>query len=152
MTERVVEILIYIMSELRRDRKYSQKLDALSKDLIQRGYTQSEISSALTWIMNRLSIDTEEVSDSERPSQSSHRHLHEIERAVLSTEAYGYVIQLKELGIIDELDVEELLERALMLGTSEVGVDDIKSIVATLLLRDEGLQGYLLLEESTTIH
>lgn len=152
MTERVVEILIYIMSELRRDRKYSQKLDALSKDLIQRGYTQSEISSALTWIMNRLSMDAEEVSDNERPSQNSHRHLHEIERAVLSTEAHGYIIQLKELGIIDELDVEELLERALMLGTSEVEVDDIKSIVATLLIRDEGLQGHFLLEDSTTIH
>jgi len=153
MTERVVEILIYIMSELRRSQKSSKKLDLLSKDLIQKGYTESEISSALTWIINRLNMDAEEVTDSEHPNPNAYRHLHEIERAVISTEAYGYVIQLKELGIIDELDVEELLERAMMLGTSAVDVEDIKSIVATLLIRNDGFSEgtYFLLEKNSII-
>ena len=41
MNERVVEILIYIMSEIRSNRKASSKLYILSKNLIQQGYTES---------------------------------------------------------------------------------------------------------------
>ena len=65
MNERVVEILIYIMSEIRSNRKVSSKLDILSKNLIQQGYTESEISSAFTWLLARLKNDSEELVNSE---------------------------------------------------------------------------------------
>ena len=154
MSERVVEILIYIMSELRRSKKYSQKLDLLSEDLIERGYTESEISSALTWLVNRLNLDSEEVVQRQEPALRSHRHLHEIERTMISTAAYGYIIQLKELGILDDLEVEEVLERTLMLGTAEVEIEDIKSVVTGILFRNEGFADgtHLLLEENSIIH
>lgn len=154
MNERVVEILIYIMSELRRDRKYSQKLDLISKNLIQKGYTESEISSALTWLLDRVNFDSEDLVEREGPAlKHSHRHLHEIEKSVISADAYGYVIQLKELGILDNLDVEEVLERALMQGTAEVEIENIRGIVASLLFRNEEFaEGtYLLLEENSII-
>lgn len=154
MNERVVEILIYIMNELRRDRKYSQKLDLLSKNLIQEGYTESEISSALTWLLDRVNFDSEELVERESPAlKHSFRHLHEIEKSIISAEAYGYIIQLKELHILESLDVEEVLERALMLGTSAVGIDAIRSIVVSVLFRNgEFAEGtYLLLEENSII-
>jgi len=155
MNERVVEILIYIMSEIRSNRKVSGKLDILSKNLIQQGYTEGEISSAFTWLLARLKNDSEEIVEQQSPSlKSSFRHLHEIERSIISVEAYGYIIQLKELGIIDELDTEQILERAMMLGTSEITTGDIKSIVASLLLNhDAFIDGsYFLFEENSTIH
>ena len=155
MNERVVEILIYIMSEIRSNHKISSKLDILSKNLIQQGYTEGEISSAFTWLLARLKNDSEEIVEQQNPSlKSSFRHLHEIERSIISVEAYGYIIQLKELGIIDELDTEQILERAMMMGTSEITTGDIKSIVASLLLNhDAFIDGsYFLFEENPTIH
>jgi len=79
--------------------------------------------------------------------------LHEIERSVISTKAFGYLIQLRELGIIDEVDFEQVLERAMMLGTTKVDVEDIKSIVASFLNHHEILAdgSYLYFDEQTTI-
>lgn len=155
MNERVVEILIYIMSEIRRNHSVSQKLDILSKNLIKQGYTESEISSALTWILDR--IDDENGGTLQRiaaPSKHSFRHLHEIERTVVTVEAYGYLIQLKELAIIDDLEFEQILERALMLGSSQISIDDVKAIVVSVLFNPENfLEGkYFILENSSTIH
>ncbi|MFQ5674550.1 MAG: DUF494 family protein [bacterium] len=154
MNERVVEILIYIMSEIRRDRNASGRLDVLSENLIQQGYTETEISSAFTWLLNRLQTDSEELFEHQDPSlEYSFRHLHEIERSVISVEAHGYIIQLKELGIIDELGVEQVLERAMMMGASEVTVVDIKSIVASMLFNPESLMdnNYFLFDDNPTI-
>ncbi len=155
MNERVVEILVYIMSEIRGNNDSSKHLELLSKDLIKKGYTESEISSAFSWLLNRLRFETEEVIQNEGSIlKNSFRVLHEIENSIIKTEAHGYIIQLKELGIINELDVEQILEKAIMLGTAMVDVEDIKSIVASMLYVPEGysLGAYLMLEEKAEIH
>ncbi|MFQ5824643.1 MAG: DUF494 family protein [bacterium] len=154
MNERVVEILILIMSEIKRNSKSGKKLELLSKDLVQRGYTENEISSAFSWLLDRLKSESEELIPNQGPTlKCSFRHLHEIERSIISTEAYGYIIQLKELNIIDEMEVEQILERAMMLGTSQVSVGDIKSIVASMLFYPESFKDgtYFLFEEHPVI-
>lgn len=154
MNERVVEILIYIMSEIRRNRNVTTKLDILSESLIQKGYSESEISSAFSWLMVRLNKDSEEILSKQEPSlKHSIRHLHEIEKAVISIEAHGYLIQLRELGIIDQLDLEQILERAMMSGASEVDVDDVKAVVAAMLISSDNLAsgGYFLAEDNQII-
>ena len=154
MNERVVEILIYIMSEIRRNRNVTTKLDILSESLIQKGYSESEISSAFSWLMDRLNNEAEELIPKQEPSlKSSIRHLHEIEKAVISIEAHGYLIQLRELGIIDQIDQEQILERAMMSGASEVDVDDVKAVVAAMLISSDNLEngGYFLADDNQII-
>lgn len=154
MNERVVEILIYIMSEIRRNRNVTTKLDILSESLIEKGYSESEISSAFSWLMDRLNNESEEIIAKQEPSLSnSFRHLHEIEKAVISIEAYGYLIQLRELGIIDHLDLEQILERAMMSGASEVDVDDVKAVVAAMLISSDNLEsgGYFYSDDNQIV-
>ncbi|MFQ5648561.1 MAG: DUF494 family protein [bacterium] len=154
MNERVVEILIYLMSAIRKNHNVTQKLDLLSENLIQKGYSESEISNAFTWLLDKLNYESEEIVQNQGPAlKHSFRHLHEIERSVISTEAYGYIIQLTELGIIDELDVEQILERAMIMGTPQVIVEDIKSIVAAMLFTSDSMLegGYFVFEESPII-
>ncbi len=154
MNERVVEILIYIMSEIRRNRSVTNKLDILSQSLIQKGYSENEISSAFSWLMDRLNNEAEEIIPTQEPSlKYSIRHLHAIEKAVISIEAHGYLIQLRELGIIDHLDQEQILERAMMSGTPEVDMDDVKAVVAAMLFSSDNLENgsYFLVEDSQII-
>ncbi|MFQ5772757.1 MAG: DUF494 family protein [bacterium] len=155
MNERVVEILLYIMSEIRRSSDESKQLELLSKDLIKKGYTECEISSAFSWLLTRLQNESEEIVQNQGPTlHNSFRLLHEIEHSIISTEAYGYIIQLKELGIINELDVEQILERAMMLGSTKVHIEDIKSIVAAMIFSPEGygMGPYILFEDNSEIH
>ncbi len=155
MNERVVEILVLIMSEIRRSNFASAKLELLSKDLRKKGYTESEISSAFSWLLNRIRSDSEELVQNQGATlKNSFRVLHEIEKSVISPEAYGYILQLKELNIISETDVELILERALMMGTNRVEAADIKMIVASMLWNTEyfGSGGYFLFDDQPGIH
>ena len=101
MNERVVEILVYIMSEMRGGKSAPNNLEILSRDLLQRGYTENEISSAFSWLYERQESENEEVVAICGPTlQGAVRVLHDLERVVISPEGYGYLLQLKHLGIL----------------------------------------------------
>ncbi|MFQ5707403.1 MAG: DUF494 family protein [bacterium] len=154
MNERVVEILVLIMSEINNGDN-SAKLDLLSKDLLKKGYTENEISSAFSWLLERMKSDSEELIENQGCiMQNSFRHLHEVERSIISTESFGYMIQLKELGIIDENQLEQILERAMMLGVSHINITEIKTIVASVLFNPENVteSSFFFFDEHPIIH
>ncbi len=139
MNERVMEILVYIMNEIRQKKRGLGELAVLSRDLMQRGYTESEINSAFSWLLERMRNGIDEVMDSEDSAfQQSTRYLHEVERMVISPEAFGYLLQLRELGLITHAEMETVIERAMMLGSPKVTVGDIKAMVASMLFETDG--------------
>jgi len=140
MNERVVEILVYIMKEIKTTEHGVGKLDLLSEELSQKGYTENEISSAFSWLFDKIKDSFDELVKNTGPTlPSSFRVLHEVEKMIIVPEAHGYLIQLQALGLLDETETEQMLERALMLGTSRVTLQDMKKIVASTLFNPEGL-------------
>ena len=140
MNERVVEILVYIMKEIKSTEQGVGGLDLLSEELVQRGYTENEISSAFSWLFDKIKDSFDELVKNTGPTlPASFRVLHEVERMIIMPDAYGYLIQLKELGLLDETEMEQMIDRALMLGTSRVTLDDMKTIVASSMFNPEGI-------------
>ena len=142
MNERVVEILVYIMDQIQSNKASLNQLEAFSQDLLNRGYTQNEISSAFSWLIEKIQSNFDEVVHNEGPISSfSFRVLHELEQMVISPEAYGYILQLKELGLLDDTGVEQVIERAMMIGATQLDLFEIKSIVATVISPQMGMLG-----------
>ncbi|HEX7571981.1 MAG TPA: DUF494 family protein, partial [Bacteroidota bacterium] len=83
MKEKVVELLIYIMSEMQDNKRIS---DIDLGDLKTRGYTQSEISAAFSWIYENSELNQQRPSMNAGAAEGSRRVLHDAEKAVLSTE------------------------------------------------------------------
>ena len=135
MKDRVVEILMYIMSEIQNDKRI-QEIDIT--DLSDRGYTQTEISAAFSWLFDNIGAE----SLHRHPSQvtdGSRRVFHDAEKQALSTDAQGYLIQLRELGLLDDNDLEQVIERAVATGYQKLSLDEIREMVTTVLLgKDEG--------------
>ncbi|MDQ7053280.1 MAG: DUF494 family protein [candidate division KSB1 bacterium] len=154
MNERVVEILVYIMNHLRSKKGNLNQLELLSRDLLDRGYTENEISSAFSWLMERLEAGYEEIIRQTAPASSfSFRVLHELEQMIILPEAYGYLLQMKALGLLDDFDVEQVIERAVMLGSSKVDMPAIKAIIASVLAQDLPFDdGFFSDEETPIIH
>lgn len=152
MKERVVEILVFLMTELREDK---QLHDIDLAPLRDRGYTTSEISAAFSWLYENMgSGDVESVSHA-RAARGSRRILHEVERTVLSLEAQGYLIQLAELDLLDDRDIETVIERAIGTGYAGLSVQEVKEIVAAVLSSRErpgGSGGHSMLNNEDTIH
>jgi|WetSurMetagenome_2_1015567.scaffolds.fasta_scaffold46194_3 uncharacterized protein Smg (DUF494 family) len=130
MQERIIEIVMFLLSEIRRTKKPLGELDI--HELEDRGYSQAEITSAFSWIHERYSGDP--ASRTEWTARSgSFRILHPAERMVISPEAYGYLLQLHALGMVTQEDVEVVVERSMMSGLERITVPEIQSIVMGML-------------------
>ena len=152
MKEKVVELLIYIMSEMQEDKRIS---DIDLADLKTRGYTQSEISAAFSWIYENSEINAQRPTLRGRTAEGSRRVLHDAEKAALATESQGYLIQLRELGLLDEADFETVIERAMLAGYEKLSVTDLREIVASVLFArgsDDASGRRAMLNSGDTIH
>lgn len=130
MKEKVVEILIYLMTEMK-DRHSVAEIDLAS--LTKRGYSQSEISAALSWLheaMENAEGESTKLGDS---SPSSWRFLHEAEKQVIGVEGYGYLIQLRELGLLRAGDLESVIERAMMTGYERLTLAELQEVITSII-------------------
>ena len=153
MKERVVEILVFLMTELREDK---QLHDIDLAPLRDRGYTTSEISAAFSWLYENMGVGR----CGSRPRMPARPAVHAASSMrwsarVLSLEAQGYLIQLAELGLLDDRDIETVIERAIGTGYAGLSVQEVKEIVAAVLSSRErpgGSGGHSMLNNEDTIH
>ena len=59
------------------------------------------------------------------------------ENPILSDEAYGYLIQMIQLGILSEYQVDQILEKALISGDEYINTEKVKSFVVNILFDSE---------------
>jgi len=151
MQPKIIEIIVYILTEIQNS-KHINEIDV--KKLNRDGYTEAEINTAFAWIFSR--IETGEKILNESPSDSkSHRVFHNAEKNILTTEAMGYLIQMKELKIITEIDEELIIDKIFMAGYQKAGVEEIKLIISSLLFDLEGAGNSInrmVLDNNETIH
>jgi uncharacterized protein Smg (DUF494 family) len=143
MDQRIVEILIYLIGEIHSRRIELDEVEIISDDLVKRGFTENEISTAITYLFDRIhKRDLEWKTENQQCYWPySERVLHDIERMVLTPDAYGYLLQLKHLGLIDALELEQIIERSLLMGSARISVEDIKIIVASFLFDYDSTNG-----------
>jgi uncharacterized protein Smg (DUF494 family) len=135
MKERIVEILMYIMSEIQSEKGI---VDIDIGDLRNRGYTQSEISAAFSWLYDNMKVNEAGITHQGVASDGSRRVLHDVEKQMLSTEAQGYLIQLRELGLLNDRDLELVIERVIMSGFEKLAPSELQEIVGSVLLAKAG--------------
>jgi uncharacterized protein Smg (DUF494 family) len=127
MYERIIEIIVFVISELKQNKNISDidinKLQAL-------GYSSSEISTALSWLVDRVEITDKFFQDVEASDAGSFRVLHEAEKDLFTLGAWGEMIQLHNLGILTNENIENLIERAAMLGMHQIDTTQLKLYVA----------------------
>ncbi|MGC8594468.1 MAG: DUF494 family protein [Candidatus Kryptoniota bacterium] len=151
MQERIIDLIVYLLGKLR-ERNRISKLEV--SRLAEFGYTQTEISTALSWIYDKMNAK-QPLKRMTKSEVQSYRIFHQVEKHILTKEARGFLIEMFELGLIDKFDLENIIERAMMTGSSSVGLGDIKSIAAAVLFNFNAPGNYgsrLMLDSSDTIN
>lgn len=149
--ERVIEIIVYLLTELKGSKQLSE-VDV--QKLTKLGYTQNEINTAFSWVYSKIHSGEKIFSGSGTASRS-HRMLHEVEKNVIEPDAYGYLIQLRELGMISEMDLETVIDRIMASGYMNVNKDDMKYFLAGYLLNTEDAENknkHIMLNKNDTIN
>ncbi len=132
LQERLIEIIVYLLQELKRS-QVKGNYSNISKKLISRGYSENEINFAFSWVFNHFQENGQSQEEPLEYSSRSSRVLHEVEKMVIQPEAYGYLLQLRQLGLLDDYEFEMVIEKALTLGTSIITIDDIKTIAGSII-------------------
>ncbi|MFA6569741.1 MAG: DUF494 family protein [Bacteroidota bacterium] len=127
MYEKIIEIIVFVIAELKQNKNF----DEIDIGELQRlGYTQEEISTAFSWIVDRIEFSDKFPTNLVFTTVDSFRVLHEVEKQLFSPEAWGDLVQLQTLGIISNEMIEILIERAIMMGMQEIDSENLKSFVA----------------------
>jgi uncharacterized protein Smg (DUF494 family) len=58
---------------------------------------------------------------------------------MIRPEAYGYLIQLRELGLLGDMDIEVIIDKIMLSGYNSINLDDIKMFIAGYLLDTDDL-------------
>jgi uncharacterized protein Smg (DUF494 family) len=133
--EKIIEIIVYLLGELKNNKKLNE-IDF--KNLVSLGYTQTEINTAFSWIYTKIySGDRVFISDTKK--SHSHRFLHEVEKNLIDPDAYGYLIQLRELGLVNDIDIETIIDKIMVSGFNKVNLEDMKLFIAGYLFESDDM-------------
>jgi uncharacterized protein Smg (DUF494 family) len=141
MDERLVEIIIAIVDRLVDTAHDPDTVESITLSLTAEGYNAQEINTAFMWLYHTVdeSFFEEGKIISKDKSPGTVRVLNDFERTLITPEAYGYVLQLSQLGLLDNLEIEEVLDRAMYSCGDMVELNDVKRIVPSIIL--EGMPG-----------
>jgi uncharacterized protein Smg (DUF494 family) len=98
-------------------------------------YNEAEVSAAYSWVLQRTS-ELKAIQKSQPP-----RVLHIAEKMVLGKEAWGWLLELQNLGLVDHQGIERIIERIMIQYQGKVTLPMIKEIVGPYLLESDRLGG-----------
>lgn len=178
MRTNVIDLIIQMARHIRT----GESLEQLNPGELKQA-TKAETAAAYSWIMQKaeaghiqkahemnmlsnamvpdklpkfeLPVESRPASSVEviRPKPYQLRVLHAAERSVITTEAYGYLIELYNIGILDENNLESLIENAMMGSYDKISKKSVKEMVAALIFGSSaGGPNRILLHGSETVN
>jgi Smg protein len=138
MKETVLDVLLYLFEhyfyeepDAVRDR------DSLQGNLLQAGFSPSEISKAFDWL-DGLAAQRHDVPLAPRSAPDSLRLYSTPELARLDPECRGLLLFLEQNGILDGDSRELVIDRAMALDHEQIDGEDLKWVVLMVLFNQPG--------------
>lgn len=127
MRERMFHMVNLIVEHLLKESSLSFYEPEMADLLRAHGFEADEISEALQWL-HHFAPGGESGALEGGGSGTALRILSDEERLAFAPEAYGYLLHLQQIGLMDESMREEVIQRALSLVENEITRDDIRAL------------------------
>ena len=127
MNERIIEIILYLITRLQENENIEQS-DV--KKLADGGYSDAEIGVAFSWIARKDAIEE----SAPRSKTTGFRVLHQGERHLFTPEAWGYLIHLVTLSVLSHNDLEEIIDHAMMVGSERLALADVRRLTSSIMI------------------
>lgn len=151
MQDKVIEIIVYILSEIK---ELKQLNDIDIRSLSDKGYSDTEINTAFAWIFSKLD-EGELIFKDEKESSKSHRMFNPVENKIFTVDAKGYLLLLRELGLLNDLDIDLVIERVLLSSFQRIDINELKKFISSFILNSESKSDVLsrmILQNNDTIN
>ena len=139
MDDRTSRLLMQMIDRILAEPGSVEDMDSLVEYLSLLGFSTTEVSHAMGWLLSARA-DTMESPTTVAGGRSprSIRVLHESESCLLTTTAQGYLIQLRELGVLDDIMVEKVIQAVLVAGEEVLDREEIAELAASVILTSGG--------------
>ncbi|OQX95480.1 hypothetical protein B6I21_05175 [candidate division KSB1 bacterium 4572_119] len=138
MKDRVMEIVMYIVDSMgsTTDDNIITQMHSLSEKLIKEGYSENEINTAFTLLLDTISEDEEsgEMGTEQQISQLHDRNWSNLIKSNQKRTPLDFLYQMKELDVIGEEEIEQMLDQSLMQGKQGMCISEIKAIINGLIM------------------
>lgn len=138
MRNRILEIVVYLMDHIQEHRGQIIDIEDLSANLRGLGYTENEISSAYSWLVDRFESSGDNFFSSFPEVHCSTRILTEYERYMFTPDAYGFLLKLQNQNLIDDEQFETVLERGALFNPKPLAEEQVKLIVSSVVFNEIG--------------
>ncbi|MBN2707091.1 MAG: DUF494 family protein [Deltaproteobacteria bacterium] len=134
MYQRVMAIIGIISDYLSDDVDLYEQEKEIVDDLVSLGFDFPEIETAFSWIanlsqgkgLNRQLLNLE-------PDTGFQRFFTVEELRFLSVRARAWLSRLRQMDVLNQTAIEDIIDQALFLGGFRVGLEDIK-VIATMVV------------------
>lgn len=134
MQEKVIEILGHLLRQFQEEEP--RRMENATQWLQESGYTASEISTALSLFYKRFKPLERTQHRTGPEAKTPYRVMSPFEKGIIEQSAYSYLLQLYRLNVITVHELEYILERAVMFGSTRVTLDEIRYIAASVIFFD----------------
>jgi len=126
MTAKIVEVLAKILEGL----KDNYSLEEVTKDLkLSKDFDEQTVSAALGLVFDKFLTNRLELQKEGNSNSKSFRVLTNDEINIIGSDNNNYIQHLVNVGLLDPLDVELLIEQMTMFPEEKVSKDDINWII-----------------------
>ncbi len=136
MRNRMFEIVVFLIDYMQGDAGRLGDTDELWAALEAQGYSEEEITTAYSWLLRRVENVPRRYFSNFPTMHSSQRILTADERSRLTTDAYGFLVRLDDLGVIDDEQMEAVLDRVWMIMPRPVTVEQVKLIASSVIFSE----------------
>jgi Smg protein len=128
MVSRLIDIVVLVAE---RSQNKGKTLKELDEELLHLGYSADEIEQAMFWLSSQWR--PVEWRGGDEPTRPAHRVLSPWEGMCLDSDAYGYLLRLQNLGIIDLDQFEKIMTRILPIGGEKLPLGELKTLAGSVI-------------------
>lgn len=138
MKENILDVLLYLFENfVYEDPASLDDRDSLQANLLEAGFSPSEISKAFDWL-DALARERPQLMRSVPDGCAPARVYAPEEMAKLDAECRGFLMFLEQSGVLDAERRELVLDRVIALDADEVDLDDLKWVILMVLFSQPG--------------
>ncbi len=127
MFERILKIIVHVVQELHQ----KSSLNEVEVSSLQtQGYTEAEISTALSWLVDKPTFDKENLSH-----RKAFRMLSPDEKNLFTDEALSDLMQYSALGLITNEHIDFIIDRAVMSGFNRIDRATFSFIISAFVFQ-----------------
>jgi Smg protein len=136
MKESILNVLLYLFEHYIYDQPdLVQDPDTLQNNLIQAGFSASEVSKAFDWL-ETLAQDRPNTQTT--TSKSPTRFFSNLELERFDVDAHGFLMFLEQQSVVSAEQRELIIDRAMALDQDAIELDDLKWVVLMVLFNQPG--------------